>query len=86
MNIALIVLFSIQACVFLIFILLAFRWLLALRADAVSRSGMTFPGFGATLEAFQSGLADARYAGQRLGIAGCTIILLASAMLAPLLM
>ncbi len=86
MNMPLVVLMSAQAVVFLAFIVLAFRWLFAVRRDAVERSGKTLPGLGATLAAFRRGFEDPDYSETRWGIAGCMIFLLIAALLGPVLM
>lgn len=65
-----------QFIVFLIWAFLAFRWLFALRADAVAESGSAFPGPGSQLRAFRGGLVDERYAKDRVRLVILTLILL----------
>lgn len=72
---------ALQAVVFLIWILLAFRWLFALRADAVAESGSLLPGPGPVLRAFRGALLDERYAKERVRLGALTLILLASSSL-----
>lgn len=86
MRIELIVLLTIQAAAFLVFIVCAFRWLFALRRDAVARSGSIFPGLGAVIGAFREGLIDPRYTRLRLGLAGAFLVLIGTALLVPVLM
>jgi hypothetical protein len=64
-----------QGVVFLIWIFLGFRWLFALRADAVAESGATFVALGASLRAFRRGLVDGRYAKDRVRLGILTIAL-----------
>lgn len=66
----------VQGALFLLWAFLAFRWLFALRADAVAESGKAFPGPAATLRAFSRGLTDARYAKERLRLGILTPLLL----------
>lgn len=66
--------------VFLIWIFLAFRWLFALRADAVGESGTALPSPCWTLRAFRGGLIDKRYARDRLWLGILAIILLGSSL------
>lgn len=86
MTLSLAALLGVQAVVFLVWIILAFRWLLALRADAVARSGTTLPGLGHSLHAFRAGLSDPRYASIRLRLGLVTLVLLASSIFAARLM
>ena len=65
-----------QFIVFLIWAFLAFRWLFALRADAVAESGSAFPGPGSQLRAFRGGLVDERYAKDRVRLVILPLILL----------
>lgn len=65
-----------QFIVFLIWAFLAFRWLFALRADAVAESGSAFPGPGSQLRAFRGGLVDERYAKDRVRLVILSLILL----------
>lgn len=69
-----------QGMVFLIWTFLAFRWLFALRADAVAESGTALPGLRWTLRAFRGGLVDKRYARDRLWLGILTLILLSSSL------
>lgn len=70
-----------QGVIFLIWTVLVFRWLFALRADAVADSGNALPGVGATIQAFRGGLLDKRYARERLWLGIATIALLGSSLL-----
>ena len=83
MNALLLTVLGIQAIVFLAFVILAFRWLFALRQDAVNRSGSTVPGPRPTLAAFRDGFFDPRYSWLRWGIVICVLVLLASAIAVP---
>lgn len=74
-----------QGLVFLVFIIAAFWWLLALRRLAVSRSGSTFPGLRDTLSAFGEGLSSPRYARLRWAILCSALLLIASAPLVSIL-
>lgn len=76
MNPLLIIFFAIQACVFLVWTVLAFRWLFALRADAVTLSGQIMPNMAATLTAFRGGLIDPRYRFYRIVMSVLTVILI----------
>lgn len=69
-----------QGVVFLIWMLLAFRWLFALRADAVAASGTVLPGPGWAVRAFRGGLVDKRYAKDRLWLGISTVVLLSSSL------
>lgn len=79
-----IVLLTIQGAVFLIWIFLAFRWLFALRADAVAESGTALPGPGWVLRAFRGGLVDKRYAKDRFWLGILTLALLGLSLLSVL--
>lgn len=79
-----IALLTVQGAVFLIWIFLAFRWLFALRADAVAESGAALPGPGWALRAFRGGLVDKRYARDRLWLGILTLALLGSSLLSVL--
>ena len=70
--------FSVQAVVFAVWIALVFRWLFALRRDAVRISGRSMPGLPTTLRVFREGLTSKRYATDRLWIGVATILLLAA--------
>lgn len=72
-----------QAILFLIWIILAFRWLFDIRADAVARSGQTVPGPSATWQAFRHGFTAPRYASQRWWLGLLTLPLLALSLLVP---
>lgn len=74
-----------QGLAFLVFIIAAFWWLLALRRLAVSRSGSTFPGLRDTLSAFGEGLSNPRYARLRLAILCSAALLITSAPLVSIL-
>ncbi len=69
-----------QGVVFLIWMFLAFRWLFALRADAVAASGTVLPGPGWAFRAFRSGLVDKRYAMDRFWLGILTLVLLGSSL------
>ncbi|MGB3831485.1 MAG: hypothetical protein WA975_06445 [Mesorhizobium sp.] len=69
-----------QGVVFLIWMLLAFRGLIALRADAVAESGAALPGPGWALRAFRGGLVDKRYAKDRHWLGILTLVLLGSSL------
>lgn len=75
-----------QAIVFLVFIILAFRWLFALRRIAVERAGSTLPGLGATLAAFRKGFFDPQYAALRWGMLGCVLLLSVGSVVSSLFM
>jgi len=74
-----------QGIIFLIWTVLTFRWLFALRADAVADSGNALPGIGATIRAFRGGLMDRKYARERLWLGIVTLALLGSSILHLLL-
>lgn len=78
-------LLAFQVAVFVVWAYLAFRWLFALRADAVAESGTAFPGPGPTLRAFRGGLVDGRYAKERIRLGLLTVVLLASSVVHALL-
>jgi hypothetical protein len=80
-----IALLALQLVVFLIWAFLAFRWLFALRADAVKESGSAFPGPASQLRAFRGGLVDERYAKDRVRLVILTLILLTSSLVQYLL-
>lgn len=80
-----IVFLAFQAAIFLIWGFLAFRWLFALRADAVAESGTTFPGPVSTLRAFRGGMVERRYAKDRIRLGILTLILLSSSIIQFLL-
>ena len=69
-----------QGMVFLIWMFLAFRWLFALRADAVAESGTALPGPRWVLRAFRGSLVDERYARDRLWLGILTLLLLGSSL------
>ena len=75
-----IALLTVQGAVFLVWIVLAFRWLFALRADAVAESGTALPGPYWALCAFRGGLVDNRYAKNRLWLGILTLALLGSSL------
>lgn len=83
MRTELVVVLAVQAMVFLVFIVCAFRWLFALRRDAVTKSGNSFPGLGATIWAFREGLRDPRYSRLRTSVAVSALLLLGTAFLTP---
>lgn len=67
---------SVQAVLFAAWTVLAFRWLFAIRAQAVAESGSSVPGLGATLRAFRWGFIAPQLGRQRLWLAGLTLALL----------
>ena len=75
-----IMLWVFQGMVFVIWMFLAFRWLFALRADAVAASGTVLPGPGWAVRAFRGGLVDKRYAKGRLLLGISTVVLLNSSL------
>ncbi len=75
-----IMLWVFQGMVFVIWMFLAFRWLFALRADAVAASGTVLPGPGWAVRAFRGGLVDKRYAKDRLWLGISTVVLLSSSL------
>jgi hypothetical protein len=80
-SIALLVL---QALMFLVWMILAFRWLFALRADAVVASGTTMPGLRQSLRAVRSALTDRRYRTERRRFGLLTLALLGISLLSGL--
>lgn len=86
MRSELIAVLAVQVIIFLVFTLCAFRWLFALRRDAVARSGNSFPGLGAVVWAFREGLRDPRYSRLRTGVAVSTLLLIGTAFIVPSLM
>lgn len=66
---------SVQAVLFAAWIVLAFRWLFAIRAEAVAQAGNSFPGLGATLRAFRWGFVAPGLARQRLWLGVLTLAL-----------
>jgi len=69
---------SVQAVVFAVWSVLVFRWLFALRREAVRISGSSMPGLPTTLRVFRDGLTSKRYATDRLWIGIATLLLLAA--------
>lgn len=67
--------FVVQGGVFLAWTILVFRFLFALRADAVSASGRTLPSMATQLRAFCGGMVEPRYRGQRARLALLTTLL-----------
>lgn len=84
MDIPFILMVVFRGLIFLAWSIQAFRWLLAIRADAVAESGVSLPGLKPTLCAFRGGLFDPKYSAQRLRLGALTILLLALSLLAPL--
>ena len=80
-----IVLLASQAAVFLVWTFLTFRWLFALRADAVAQSGTALPGPGSSLRAFRAGLTDERYAKDRFRLIILTLTLAGTSLIHLLL-
>ncbi|WP_108483481.1 hypothetical protein [Oceaniglobus ichthyenteri] len=72
-----------QGGVFLLWAVLAFRWLFAMRAEAVARSGRAFPGFSTQIAVFRKGLSHARYHRQRVRLIWLSAILFALSVVAP---
>lgn len=81
MSPILIAFLAFQGAVFLIWGFLAFRWLFALRADAVAESGTVFPGPVSTLRAFRGGMVERRYAKDRIRLSILFLILLSSSLI-----
>ena len=63
--------------VFLVWAVLAFRFLFALRADAVAQSGRSLPSMATQLSAFRGGLIEPRYRRHRVWLLALTALLLA---------
>lgn len=78
------VLLVVQGCAFLIWAVLAFRLLFALRAEAVARSGQTLPNMKAQLQAFRAGLLEPRYRRDRVRLLLATVVLAAFSALTAL--
>lgn len=78
-------LLTIQSVVFLAWIALAFRWLFALRADAVAESGTALPGPRWAIRAFRGELVAKCYARDRLWLGILTLILLGLSLILSLL-
>ncbi len=74
-----------QGLIFLTWIVLAFRWLFALRVDAVAESGTALPDPRWALRAFRGGLVEKRYAKDRLWLGVLTLGLLGSSLIRFLL-
>jgi len=68
---------AIQGTVFVVWAFLAFRFLFALRKDAVAASGSALPGLGATLTSFHGGLTEPKYRRQRWALGLATLALFA---------
>jgi hypothetical protein len=75
-----------EGIVFAAWAVVAFRWLFALRADAVAMSGSSFPGLRSTLRAFRGGLSDPRYRRHRLFLFLATLALLAMLVTSAMIM
>lgn len=73
-----------QAIAFLVWMILAFQWLLALRADAAAASGAAMPGLRQALRAFRRALTDRRYRTERRRFGLLTFALLGLSALAGL--
>lgn len=84
MNPLLFAVLALQVIIFAIWMVIAFRWLFAMRADAVAESGRSLPGLGPTLRAFREGFTGARYARQRLWLGVTTLLLLTTSYLTSL--
>lgn len=76
MSAALIYFLVLQGLAFLIWTILAFRWLFAIRAEAVAQSGSHWPGMAIQLQAFRAGFVDGRYRAHRRALLLMTAILL----------
>lgn len=83
MSTCLMLLLAVQAVIFSIWTVLAFRWLFAIRADAVAKSGSALPGLRATLAAFGGALREAHHAKSRLRFGAATAALFAITLLIP---
>lgn len=70
-----------QSILFPIWMILAFRWLFALRADAVRQSGNAMPGPRWTIRTFRNGLTDGRHAKDRVRLGLLTVAQLALSVL-----
>jgi hypothetical protein len=68
---------AVQGAVFLVWAVLAFRFLFALRADAVAQSGRSLPSMATQLRAFRGGLIEPRYRRHRVWLTALTALLLA---------
>jgi hypothetical protein len=68
---------AVQGAVFLVWAVLAFRFLFALRADAVAQSGRTLPSMATQLKAFRGGLIEQRYRRLRVRLMVLTALLIA---------
>jgi len=86
MRVELLIVLAVQAVALPIFVVCAFRWLFALRRDAVEKAGSSFPGLSATVGAFRNGLRSPSYARMRWGAFGSALVLIGTGLLvSPLL-
>ncbi len=76
MNAALVYFLVLQGLAFLVWSILAFRWLFAIRAQAVAQSGSSWPGAAVQLQAFRDGFLDSRYRDHRRWLLMATAVLL----------
>ncbi len=87
MPLTLVGLLILQGLLFLLWAITIFRWLFALRAEAIARDGTQWPGPRATLRAFRDGLTKPQHAAARRQLLILTLLLLATniafALLAP---
>jgi|GEM_PF-1295250 len=77
MNGVVLVFLIVQGLVFLVWAVLAFRWLFALRAEAVALSGRTLPNMATQWRVFRAGFTHPRYHRQRVQLGVLTVVLLA---------
>ena len=70
------VIVGLQGAVFLVWAVLAFHWLFALRAEAVAKTGQALPSMKAQLQAVRAGLVEPRYHGHRIRLLIATGVLM----------
>lgn len=68
---------AVQGGVFLVWAVLAFRFMFAIWADAVAQSGRLLPSMAAQLRAYRGGLFEPRYRRQRLRLVLLAVVLIA---------
>lgn len=76
----------VQGVAFLVWAFLAFRWLFAMRADAVARSGQTLPNMATQLQVFRDGFVEPRYRSHRVRLLLATAVLVALTVLSAFAM
>ncbi|EKF41610.1 hypothetical protein [Nitratireductor indicus] len=84
MSEAAVVLLACQGMLFTVWAFLAFRFLFALRNDAVVATGSVMPGLRATLRAFRGALTEPRYFSVRWRLFSTTVLLLLLSGLVPI--